>query len=154
MLTLAAKDADRPFALPPSSVFASRCIPQVYALYDDPWWLTKLNLVEGSFRSTERSPPLVGRYHDGPVRNSPDGTPIGPGALEAVYSYSVMDPSIRFYEPFAASPAEEPLTLTTDPALLLPLHEHLMDFHADAFAKVGRAACHLMAPTDCRLAAV
>jgi len=122
-----------PSAPDPSTYLAVK----VYALYDDPWWLTKLNLVEGSFRSTERSPPLVGRYHDGPVRNSPDGTPIGPGALEAVYSYSVMDPSIRFYEPFAASPAEEPLTLTTDPALLLPLHEHLMDFHADAFAKVG-----------------
>ena len=64
------------------------------------------------------------------VHHDDDGVPIGPGALEAVYSYSVMHPMIKWYEPFAENEAAEPLTITTDSALLTPVHDHLMDYHA------------------------
>ena len=110
---------------------------KVYAMYDDPWWITKLGLKEGSFNSVETDPPLVGRYHDGPVRHDASGAIIGPGALEAVYSYSVLQPQISWYAPFAADIAADPLTITTDSALLDPLHAKLMAVHAAAFAKVG-----------------
>lgn len=126
---------NRAAGMPPHTSLAVK----VYALYDDAWWLTKLGLKEGSFQSLDRSPPLIGRYHDGPVRRSAGGhgAPDGPGALEAVYAYSTQSPQISFYEPFAADVAADPLTRTSDPALVLPLHAHLMAFHAEAFAKVG-----------------
>ena len=57
---------------------------KVYAIYDDPWWLTKLHILEGTFNATEADPVLVGRYHDGPVRHGPSGDIVGPGALEVV----------------------------------------------------------------------
>eukprot|EP00401_Gymnodinium_catenatum_P029499 CAMPEP_0117538404 /NCGR_PEP_ID=MMETSP0784-20121206/42462_1 /TAXON_ID=39447 /ORGANISM="" /LENGTH=474 /DNA_ID=CAMNT_0005335019 /DNA_START=16 /DNA_END=1437 /DNA_ORIENTATION=- len=110
---------------------------KVYAIYDDPWWLTKLNLTQGLFTSTGSDPPLVGRYHDGPVRRSDTGEIIGPGALEAVYTFSSRHPEISYYIPFAPSLALDPLSVTTDPALLAPLHQRLMDFHATVFAAVG-----------------
>ena len=48
---------------------------KVYAVYDDPWWVSRLNLTEGKFKAIEDGlPPLVGRYHDGPVlRGRADG---------------------------------------------------------------------------------
>jgi hypothetical protein len=119
---------------------------KVYTQYDDPWWITKLGLEQGSFVDTEHSPPLVGRYHDGPVSRADDGSVDGPGLLEAVYAYTTSQPSIRFYEPFADDPAEDPLTITTDPALLLPLHRRLMEFHAAAFAKIGLNATRDVPP--------
>jgi len=108
---------------------------KVYALYDDPWWLTKLGLTEGTFTSVDAQPPLVGRYHDGPVTRDAGGHPIGPGALEAVYTFSFAHPQVEWFVPFAANPSGEPLTLTTDPALLGPMHARLMAYHAAAFAK-------------------
>ena len=39
--------------------------------------------------------------------------------------------------PFAANPAGEPLTVTTDPRLLNDVHQRLMAFHKAAFQKVG-----------------
>ncbi|KOO24769.1 pantetheinase [Chrysochromulina tobinii] len=119
---------------------------KVYTQYDDPWWITKLRLEQGSFVDTEHSPPLVGRYHDGPVSRADDGSVDGPGLLEAVYAYTTSQPSIRYYEPFADDPAEDPLTITTDPALLLPLHRRLMEFHAAAFAKIGLNATRDVPP--------
>ena len=119
---------------------------KVYTQYDDPWWITKLGLEQGSFVDTEHSPPLVGRYHDGPVSRADDGSVDGPGLLEAVYAYTTSQPSIRYYEPFADDPAEDPLTITTDPALLLPLHRRLMEFHAAAFAKIGLNATRDVPP--------
>jgi len=110
---------------------------KVYAFYDDPWWITKLGLTEGDFASTTISPPLVGRYHDGPVVHDKQGKPVGPGALQAVYTYSAMHPEIDWYVPFARDPAEDPLTVTTDSALLGPLHTRLMAFHKSAFAAKG-----------------
>ncbi|CAE8583443.1 unnamed protein product [Polarella glacialis] len=110
---------------------------KVYAIYDDPWWVTKLNLTEGLFTSVDLDPPLVGRYHDGPVLHSASGEAIGPGALEAVYTFSSQHPQISYYHPFAPLMAVDPLSITTDPALLVPLHQRLMDFHAKAFAAVG-----------------
>jgi len=110
---------------------------KVYAIYDDPWWLTKLNLTQGLFTSVGLSPPLVGRYHDGPVHRSASGEVIGPGALEAVYTFSSVHPQISYYAPFAPMLGVDPLSITTDPALLAPLHQRLMDFHAAAFAAVG-----------------
>ena len=117
--------------IPPDFVDA-----KVYAIYEDPWWLSKLNLSEGTFNSRD-DPPLAGRYHDGPVIKSVTGVPVGPGALEVVYTYSLLRPEVSYYLPFAKSLAEDPLTVTTDTALLKPLHDHLMSFHAAAFAKVG-----------------
>lgn len=111
---------------------------KVYAIYDDPWWITKLGIVEGHFTHVSDTTPLVGRYHDGPVTRDPTtGDPIGPAALEAVYSYTFMTPQIAYYVPFATSPGSEPLTVTTDDALLTPLHAALMDYHAAAFAAKG-----------------
>lgn len=109
----------------------------MYALYDDPWWLTKLGLKEGTFTSVDATPPLAGRYHDGPVTRDAAGHPVGPGALEAVYTFTFIHPEIEWYVPFAADPAADPLTLTTDPALLQPVHDRLMAFHAKAFAAKG-----------------
>ena len=65
------------------------------------------------------------------------GEPVGPGALEAVYSFTFLNPEIKWYIPFAKTPVGEPLTLTTDPAMLEPVHERLMAYHALAFAKKG-----------------
>mmetsp|Transcript_79066 Transcript_79066/g.157174 ORF Transcript_79066/g.157174 Transcript_79066/m.157174 type:complete len:171 (-) Transcript_79066:320-832(-) len=48
-----------------------------------------------------------------------------------------MNDRIGYYQPFAADVSENPLTITTDPALITPLHAHLMEYHAEAFAKVG-----------------
>ena len=71
---------------------------KVYAIYDDPWWLTKLKLAEGNFVSkpSDPGPPLVGRYHDGPVRHDASGKVVGPGALEAVYAFSFLHPDISW----------------------------------------------------------
>lgn len=114
---------------------------KVYAVYDDPWWVSRLNLTEGNFKATEDGlPPLVGRYHDGPVlRGRADGAggEIGPGALEVVYTYTVVTPQVAWYLPFAPGRAVEPLVVTTDPALLAPLHARLMGYHARAFAARG-----------------
>jgi len=110
---------------------------KAYAIYEDPWWLTKLNLTHGYFTSVDTDPPLVGRYHDGPVRRSASGEAIGPGALEAVYSYTRPTPMISYYKPFAPKMVVDPLSITTDPALLGPLHHKLMDFHSAAFAARG-----------------
>lgn len=116
---------------------------KLYALYDDPWWLTKLHRAEGTFTSVNASPPLVGRYHDGPVRRDASGAIVGPGALEAVYTFSLSHPQVRWYLPFVSDLAEEPLTITTDSALLQPVHERLMEYHRDAFAAVGINASHV-----------
>lgn len=115
------------------------CHAQAYAVYDDPWWLTKLNLTEGSFETKKGigGPPLVGRYHDGPVRHDAGGRVVGPGALEAVYSFTFMHPEISWYVPFVGDLAAEPLTITTDSAVLQPLHDQLMSYHQAAFTKVG-----------------
>ena len=114
---------------------------KVYAVYDDPWWASRLNLTEGNFKATEDGlPPLVGRYHDGPVlRGRAYGAEgaFGPGALEAVYTYTVATPQVAWYLPFAPGRADEPLVVTTDPALLAPLHARLMGYHAGAFAARG-----------------
>lgn len=116
---------------------------KVYAVYDDPWWISKLNLTDGNFKAVDGSaPPLVGRYHDGPVRHTAAGeagtaSVIGPGALEAVYTYSFTTPQVEWYLPFAPLRADDPLVVTTDPALLEPLHARLMSFHAAAFAAKG-----------------
>ena len=115
---------------------------KVYTLYEDPWWISKLNLTEGDFQAVDgEGPPLVGRYHDGPVRHSAGEAGkagvVGPGALEAVYTYSFSTPQVMWYLPFAPLRADDPLVVTTDPALLEPLHARLMSFHAAAFAAKG-----------------
>ena len=114
---------------------------KVYAVYDDPWWVSKLNMTEGTFKAIEDGlPPLVGRYHDGPVLRRGSGAPggqFGPGALEVVYTYSVATPQVAWYLPFAPRRADDPLVVTTDPALLAPLHARLMAYHAHAFAARG-----------------
>mmetsp|Transcript_53350 Transcript_53350/g.119751 ORF Transcript_53350/g.119751 Transcript_53350/m.119751 type:complete len:172 (-) Transcript_53350:914-1429(-) len=48
-----------------------------------------------------------------------------------------MHPEISWYMPFARDPAADPLTVTTDAALLGPVHNRLMSFHAAAFASKG-----------------
>lgn len=110
---------------------------KVYALYDEPWWITKLNLLEGTFTSANVSPPLVGRYHDGPYTRDSVGAPKGPAALEAVYTSTLDFPEIAWYLPFAKSPTSEPLTITSDPELLEAVHRRLMDYHKAAFAAKG-----------------
>ena len=189
---------------------------KVYALYDDPWWLTKLNLSEGTFTDVGAAPPrvcwflrsrlpclttpphrpvrwlprlsslllnperslsrlkacrcprsspqaapklsflppstrLVGRYHDGPVTRDASGRPVGPGALEAVYTFTFQHPEIEWYVPFAADPAGDPLTLTTDPALVGPVHARLMAYHAHAFAAKGLNASDVPSPAKIAL---
>jgi len=119
---------------------------KVYAVYDDPWWLTKLGLQQGAFSDVSTSPPLVGRYHDGPVHRDLSGKPVGPGALEAVYTFSLMHPQIRWYVPFVRDLAGEPLTITTDSALVEPLHAKLMAFHTAAFAAKGLNASQVPPP--------
>ena len=119
---------------------------KVYAVYDEAWWVSKLNRTQGSFKAVDDGlPPLVGRYHDGPVlrgRDFPGGAAVsfGPGALEAVYTYSVATPQVAWYLPFAPARAAEPLVVSTDPALLAPLHARLMGYHARAFAARGMDA--------------
>ena len=115
---------------------------KVYAIYDHPWWVSKLGLAEGTFASVDADPPLVGRYHDGPIRRR-GKEPPGPAALEAVYTFTLEHPQVKWYLPFVRTLAGEPLTVTTDPALLLPLHTRLMDYHRAAFAARG---CHATAP--------
>ena len=48
-----------------------------------------------------------------------------------------MTPQVAWYLPFAPGRAVEPLVVTTDPALLAPLHARLMGYHARAFAARG-----------------
>ena len=49
----------------------------------------------------------------------------------------MLTPQISWYRPFARDVAADPLTITTDSALLDPLHAKLMAVHAAAFAKAG-----------------
>ena len=119
---------------------------KVYAIYDHPWWVSKLGLAEGTFASVDADPPLVGRYHDGPIRRRGKDAP-GPAALEAVYTFTLEHPQVKWYLPFVRNLAGEPLTVTTDPALLLPLHTRLMDYHRAAFAARG---CNATAPPPLR----
>ena len=34
---------------------------KAYAVYEDPWWITKLGLLQGEFTSPDIDPPLFGR---------------------------------------------------------------------------------------------
>lgn len=45
-------------------------LTKVYAWYEDAWWSSKMGLMEGYFNTTDKdsSAPLLGRYHDGPLR--------------------------------------------------------------------------------------
>jgi len=63
---------------PCDSKTATDLAVKVYAIYDDPWWITKLGLAEGTFTSVDTNPPLVGRYHDGPVPATPADIPLDP----------------------------------------------------------------------------
>ena len=124
---------------------------KVYAIYDDPWWVSKLGLREGNFADVSANPPLVGRYHDGPILHDKKSGALGKGALEAVYTFSFIHPEISWYVPFAANPAGEPLTVTTDPTLLNDVHQRLMAFHKAAFQKVGINASTVPAMTTIAL---
>ncbi|EOD33511.1 hypothetical protein EMIHUDRAFT_111788 [Emiliania huxleyi CCMP1516] len=68
---------------------------KVYAIYDHPWWVSKLGLAEGTFASVDADPPLVGRYHDGPIRRRGKDAP-GPAALEAVYTFTLEHPQVKW----------------------------------------------------------
>lgn len=115
---------------------------KVYAIYDDPWWLTKLNLSEGKFTSLDAMPPLVGRYHDGPVVRNAEGEPVGPGALEAVYTFTFLHKEIEWYVvPTAhAVPVQLPTASVHSSPHCLPCARCMMQVRAVCEDARGRAA--------------
>jgi len=104
---------------------------KVYVVYEDPWWLTKLNISEGYFSSPDREPRFYGRYHDGAIRRLPGGR-VGAGALEVLYNYTT-DGTYDWYLKYRQNKSD-PLTISQDPDLLSKVHARLMEFHAESFA--------------------
>jgi len=124
---------------------------KVYVVYRDAWWVSILEKTSGTFYYT--SPPLEGRYNDGPVQCEPQ--PIRhqdanstervsratcTGALLVFYSYS--DPSgVAFYAGYRGSPSE-PLTFLEpgndeNGQLLTHIHTGLMTSHRSELLEKG-----------------
>jgi len=126
---------------------------KAYAWYDDAWWATKLGMMEGNFDSQSGSVPLLGRYHDGPLRclvgYDTAGEPVYSGnkvafgncsgALEVFYSPCRAG---SYWSAMMTSPLA-PLTVVTDgdsaesDAVLGNVHAALMAWHADAIKAKG-----------------
>jgi len=106
--------------------------PKVYAIYEDPWWLTKLGIKEGTFDSSAEDPPLLGRYHDGPVHRASNGS-IGAGALEVVYTESPVHPEVNWYYKYQWN-FTDPLDISRDHEFRMTLHKRLMEYHHSLFS--------------------
>lgn len=118
---------------------------KAYAYYQDAWWLTKLNLSQGSLKSEDKYPPLAIRYHDGPVECD-GGQDVGGntlwvppvlgaacrGALEVVYDFSHVDWWMQLQQR-----PEDALTLLRNATILHQVHQRLMDLHRDNLTKAG-----------------
>jgi len=131
------------FRRPLSRALLRQCSPgsikgfKVYAVYEEPWWATMLNLTEGYFADASRQAPLLGRYHDGAIMRRSAGGHLGAGALEVLYAYTqaangTFDWYLRFRQNLT-----DPLTVSEDPELLSVLHARLMAFHAGSFSQRG-----------------
>jgi len=118
---------------------------KAYAYYEDAWWLSKLNLTRGNFQDKTANPPLVMRYHDGPVEcargkdvadNIIWGKPMAGarcrGALQVVYDFYGMGWWLRLQQRHY-----EPASLLTSPQVLAEVHERLMATHGDLLKSVG-----------------
>lgn len=126
-----------------------------YVWYDDAWWASKLGLMQGEFLSNGSSSPeapLMGRYHDGPLKcaigvdsagqpvYSGDKVRMGncSGALEVFYG-----PADKFYVKLMTSPLE-PLTVMTaedtnptSTSAIGEVHRALIRHHDGALRRAG-----------------
>ncbi|KAJ9453704.1 hypothetical protein DIPPA_04594 [Diplonema papillatum] len=117
---------------------------KVYASYKNAWWYNQLGLMDGSFINATSSPPLQGRYNDGPVRcqigEAEDGTPVYSndplafgdcsGALLVYYKYG----EAKFWHELQVDP-KNVLSIflpETHGELINRTHETVMKFHVDA----------------------
>lgn len=119
---------------------------KVYLHYEDAWWNTKLGLMEGLFQDANATPPLAGRYHDGPqkcvVGQDTAGRPIYSGnkvpfgncsgVLEIYYDGH----GTPYYRGLMADPLA-PLAVIdaahANASFLSVAHAALMEYHAAAF---------------------
>jgi len=127
-----------------------RSSAKFYVIYGDAWWVSVLGKMSGTFSNT--SPPMAGRYHDGPVKCKPPpihqdanftewvGRAPCTGALLVFYSYN--SPSgVAFYNSYKSTPSE-PLTIIkpgTDEngQLLSDVHRALMNTHRSELLEAG-----------------
>jgi len=138
-------------ALDPSSIIFTHATEQVkhylgcpisidsckyYVVYNDAWWLTKLGNNTGNFTTPNgTTPPISGRYNDGGVKC------IGANCRGALLVFYRFQQDVPFYAEYQAN-LSDPFTLLQPGSdrngqLLTATHKALMDFHREAFEKIG-----------------
>ncbi|KAL3932730.1 MAG: hypothetical protein SGPRY_000583 [Prymnesium sp.] len=151
-------------------------LTKVYAWYEDAWWSSKMGLMEGYFNTTDKdsSAPLLGRYHDGPLRCVIGKDSAGASLTEChdaltnclpVYSgfkmpYANCSGALEvyfglaplYYTRLMRSQAEPLAVFTADEGsaaskkLLTDVHAQLMRFHADKLRQKGVDPASILPP--------
>lgn len=115
---------------------------KVYLIYEDAWWISKLNLDEGEVEALETNPPIYIRYHDGPTQCHQHGCR---GALLVQYAH-MLETGAAWYMQFQRD-WKQTLGVFTSGPLLTEVHQKLMAMHADKLRAAGVAPDVVPKPT-------
>jgi len=150
----------------PRSLSEGATTTKVYAVYEDAWWVSKLDLLRGLRENLTTSPPVSIHYHDGEVLCSDGQRDIGGavgwkpardvdpprrrcrGVLQVFYRHSQSCPAafpecMDFWAGLPRSNESNPVTLvdaTTYAAgasLLRSVHEKLVEMHGAQLDAAG-----------------
>ncbi|CAK0894494.1 unnamed protein product [Prorocentrum cordatum] len=157
----------------PKHVTEGSTTVKVYAVYDDAWWISRLNLTRGVAEDMG-DPPVSIHYHDGEVVCSdqvdPGGKPVWAtarrssdlrrcrGVLQVFYRHSQLCPAstphcMDFWASQPRANSAEPAEVLTEggavdsPALRQRVHEKLLKMHAPQSAQRNVSLAGIAPPT-------
>lgn len=157
----------------PKHVTEGSTTVKVYAVYDDAWWISRLNLTRGVVEDMSE-PPVSIHYHDGEVLCSDAVDPGGRqvwapsrrssdlrrcrGVLQVFYRHSQLCPAssphcMDFWASQPRANSAEPVEVLTDggavdsPALRQRVHEKLLRMHEPQSAQRNVSLAGIAPPT-------